>query len=108
VNTQATICFPRNPTSATVHVRPKQVFTISEMRTRADNWLKSSTQWHYPVMDPRRQEFDCQRYSRDQAISSFLQRHSPAQWNTVEIDAPTFDALESEYKALALNNTPRA
>ena len=32
VNTQATICFPRNPTSATVHVRPKQVFTISEMR----------------------------------------------------------------------------
>jgi IS30 family transposase len=34
VNTQATICFPRNPTSATVHVRPKQVFTISEMRTQ--------------------------------------------------------------------------
>ncbi|MDP2794653.1 MAG: hypothetical protein Q8O25_11360, partial [Sulfurisoma sp.] len=35
VNTQATICSPRNPTSTTVHVRPKQVFTISEMRIGA-------------------------------------------------------------------------
>ncbi|MDP2826363.1 MAG: hypothetical protein Q8O52_27205, partial [Sulfuritalea sp.] len=39
VNTQATICSPRNPTSTTVHVRPKQVFTISEMRSvRHYNW----------------------------------------------------------------------
>ena len=30
---QATICSPRNTPSASVHVRPKQVFTISEMRS---------------------------------------------------------------------------
>jgi len=72
--------------------------------TRADNWLASSSQWHFPVLELRQQEFEFPRYSREQAVSWFLQRHSPAQWNTIEIDEPTFDALESEYKAQALKN----
>lgn len=33
MNTKATIQPPLNPTSATVHVQPKWVFTISEMRS---------------------------------------------------------------------------
>ena len=76
--------------------------------TRADNWLESTNQWHFPVLDSRQQEFDYPRYSREQAISWFLQRHSPAQWNTIEIDAPTHEVLASEYKALVLNNTSHA
>ena len=72
--------------------------------TRADNWLESPSQWHSPVMEPRRQEFDYPRYTRAQAIEWVLQRHSPEHWNTVEIDAPTYEALETQYKAQAMNN----
>ena len=76
--------------------------------TRADNWLGSPNQWHFPILEQRQQEFDYPRYSREESISWFLQRHSPAQWNTIEIDAPTYAALEADYKAQALNNTPHA
>ncbi len=78
--------------------------------TRADNWLESPNQWHFAVMEPRRQEFDYPRYSREQAVDWFLQRHSPDRWDTdaVEIDASTYEAIETEYKAGAMTNKPLA
>jgi hypothetical protein len=76
--------------------------------TRADNWLESTTQWYFAVRDVLQKEFDYPPYSREQAISWFLQRNSPANWNTVEIDPQTYAVFEAEYKAQALNNTPNA
>jgi len=76
--------------------------------TRADNWLESSNQWHFPVLELRQQEFEFPRYSIKESVSWFLRRHSPATWNTVEIDSPTYAVLEAEYKAQASNNTPHA
>lgn len=76
--------------------------------TRADNWLEAPNQWHFPTRDPREQPFDYPRYSREQAVSFFRQRHSPSQWDTIEIDEPTYKVLAAEYEALALKNPSRA
>ncbi len=82
-----------------------QVYLETDV-TRADNWLESPNRWHFPIMEPRQQEFDYPRYTREQAIDCFMQRHSPKRWNTVEIDAQIYKEIETEYKARALNNKP--
>ena len=74
--------------------------------TRADNWLDSTNKWHFKVIDIREHDFDCNRYSAEQAVSWFLVRNSPANWKTVEVDAETYAALEAEYSAIASQNRP--
>lgn len=75
--------------------------------TRADNWLDSSNHWHFPNADHRTQEFD-HPYSRDQAVSWFLLRHSPEAIypNAVEIDEARFEALAAKYGETAHKNKP--
>lgn len=76
--------------------------------TRADNWLDSSNHWHFPAADHRVQEFD-HPYSREQAVSWFLLRHSPEAIypNAVQIDEATFRVLSTEYDDAARSNGPR-
>lgn len=75
--------------------------------TRADNWLDFSNHWYFPNADHRAQEFD-HRYSREQAVSWFLRRHTPEAIypNAIQIDEKTFETLAAEYDETARKNIP--
>jgi len=66
---------------------------------RADNRLISQTgQWHYAVRPYLSQPFG-PRYSKEQAVSAFKQRHYP---QGIPITAAEYEKFSSDYEAAAL------
>lgn len=76
--------------------------------TRADNWIESSGQWHYPVIDIQTQEFD-KPYSQEDAISFFLMRHSieAIYENIFQIDEANYATLAAKYNDFAMTISRR-